>query len=67
MHDGLQEPAVWLEDYLTPVNFQRGNKITAMQCLQLQLKGSARAWLKSLPSGSINSREDLIHDFVQNF
>jgi hypothetical protein len=54
-YDGQQEPSVWLEDYLTAVRFHQGTKTTAMQCLQLQLKGSARAWLKSLRLGSIHS------------
>ena len=38
-----------------------------MQYLQLQLTGSARAWLKSLPYSTIGSKEDLVYDFVQNF
>ena len=38
-----------------------------MQCLQLQLKGSARAWLKSLPAESIGTWDDLVHSFVRNF
>jgi hypothetical protein len=29
-YDGLQEPALWLEDYLTAVRLQKGNKITTM-------------------------------------
>jgi hypothetical protein len=66
-YDGQQEPSVWLEDYLTAVRFHQGTKTTAMQCLQLQLKGSAHAWLKSLCRGSIHSWNDLVHDFIQNF
>jgi hypothetical protein len=42
-------------------------KTTAMQCLQLQLKGFACAWLKSLPASAISSWDNLIHDFVLNF
>jgi hypothetical protein len=44
---------LWLEDYLTSVRFQIGIRTTTMHCLQLQLKGSMRAWLKILPPGSI--------------
>ena len=40
---------------------------TAMQYLQLQLTGSVRAWLKSLPSSMIRSWEDLVYDFIHNF
>lgn len=31
------------------------------------LKGFARSWLMNLPSGSIDSWEDLYHQFVANF
>ena len=42
-YDSLLEPRTWLEDYLTAVRCQGGTKNTAMQYLQLQLTGSARA------------------------
>ena len=52
-YDGTQEPRTWLDDYLAAVRCHGGSKTTAMQCLQLQLKGPARTWLKSLhPSES---------------
>jgi hypothetical protein len=38
-----------------------------MQCLQLYLKDSTRAWLRGLPQGSIRSWEDLVGDSVKNF
>jgi hypothetical protein len=38
-----------------------------MQCLQLYLKDSARAWLRGLPKGSIKSWDDLVDAFVTNF
>ncbi|KAK1617433.1 hypothetical protein QYE76_022950 [Lolium multiflorum] len=38
-----------------------------MQCLQLYLKDSARAWLRGLPKGSIKSWDDLVDAFVANF
>ena len=41
-YDGLQEPRAWLDDYLTAVRFQRGDKVMAMQYIQLQLTGAAR-------------------------
>jgi hypothetical protein len=37
-----------------------------MQCLQLYLKDSARAWLRGLPKESIRSWEDLVVSFVKN-
>jgi hypothetical protein len=42
-YDGHQEPKSWLDDYLQAIVMQNGNKIAAMQCLQLNLKDSARA------------------------
>ncbi|KAK1616205.1 hypothetical protein QYE76_021722 [Lolium multiflorum] len=42
-------------------------KEPAMQCLQLYLKDSARAWLRGLPKGSIKSWDDLVDAFVANF
>ena len=42
-------------------------KNTAMKYLLLQLTGSARAWLKSLPSGTIECWNDLVVNFEQNF
>src|SRR4051794_1150178 len=38
-----------------------------MQCFQLYLKDSARAWLRSLPRGKIRSWDDLVDTFVKNF
>ena len=66
-YDGLQEPKTWLDDYLTAVRCQGGSKTTAMQSMQLQLKGSMRAWLKGLPKGSVSSWDDLVYRFVRNF
>jgi hypothetical protein len=66
-YDGLQEPQAWLEDYLTAVRFQRGNKTTAMQYIQLQLTGAARNWLNRRPRNEYSNWEDFEHDFVQNF
>ncbi|KAK1649261.1 hypothetical protein QYE76_067066 [Lolium multiflorum] len=40
---------------------------TPMQCLQLYLKDSTRAWLRGLPKGSIRSWDGLVDAFVANF
>jgi hypothetical protein len=47
-YDRTQEPKIWLEDYLTVIRVHGGTRTTTIHCLQLPLKGSARAWLKSL-------------------
>ncbi|KAK1662265.1 hypothetical protein QYE76_050424 [Lolium multiflorum] len=66
-YDGQQEPRSWIDDYLQIVILHKGNQIAAMQCLQLYLKDSARAWLRGLPKGSIRSWDDLVDAFVANF
>jgi hypothetical protein len=65
-YDGQQEPRSWIDDYLHTVVLQKENQVAAMQCLQLYLKDSARAWLRGLPKGSIRSWEDLVDAFVKN-
>jgi hypothetical protein len=66
-YDGQQEPRSWIDDYLQTVILHKGNQVVAMQCLQLYLKDSARAWLRGLPKGSIKSWDDLVDAFVKNF
>jgi hypothetical protein len=66
-YDGQQEPRSWIDDYLQTVILHKGNHVAAMQCLQLYLKDSSRAWLRGLPQGSIRSWEDLVDSFVKNF
>jgi hypothetical protein len=46
-YDGLQEPTLWLSDYLQAVQILGGTKVTAMQSLQLHLTGVARSWLNT--------------------
>ncbi|KAK1680819.1 hypothetical protein QYE76_041667 [Lolium multiflorum] len=66
-YDGQQEPRSWIDDYLQTVILHKGNQIAAMQCLQLYLKDSARAWLRGLPKGYVKSWDDLVDAFVANF
>ena len=66
-YDGLEKPEAWLEDYLTTVKFQNGDKVIAMQYIQLMLTGSARHWLKSLPRNSISSWRRFEDAFIENF
>ena len=66
-YDGTEDPKQWLDDYRVSIKCAGGNRITAMQCLQLYLKGSARAWLKSLTPDSIGSWVELKAAFVRNF
>jgi hypothetical protein len=66
-YDGQQEPRSWIDDYLQTLILHKGNQVAAMQCLQLYLKDSSRAWLRVLPKGSIRSWEDLVDTFVKKF
>ncbi|KAK1618649.1 hypothetical protein QYE76_024166 [Lolium multiflorum] len=66
-YDGQQEPRSWIDDYQRLILHKKGTRLAAMQCLQLYLKDSARAWLRGLPKGSIKSWDDLVDAFVANF
>jgi hypothetical protein len=66
-YDGLQEPTLWLSDYLQAVQILRGTRATAMQSLQLHLTGAAWSWLNTLPNNSIGSWGELESQFARNF
>jgi hypothetical protein len=66
-YDGLQEPTLWLSDYLQAVQILGGRRATAMQNLQLHLTGAARSWLNTLPNNSIGSWGELESQFARNF
>ena len=55
-YDGTEEPKAWIEDYLQNVILHKGNQIAAMQCFQLYLKDSARAWLRKIGRASWRER-----------
>jgi hypothetical protein len=42
-YEGLQEPTLWLSDYLQAVQILGGTRATTMQSLQLHLTGAARS------------------------
>ena len=66
-YDGSEEPKTWLQDHLTAVRCCNGTKVTAMQSLQLHLRGPARTWLESLPPNSIHDWSELKKTFIRNF
>jgi hypothetical protein len=66
-YDGLQEPTLWLSDYLQAVQILGGTRATTMQSLQLHLTGAARSWLNTLPNDSIGSWGELENQFARNF
>jgi hypothetical protein len=65
-YDGLQEPELWLSDYLQEVKILGGSWATTMQSLQLHLTGAARSWLGKLPDDSIGSWGELENQFTRN-
>jgi hypothetical protein len=66
-YDGLQEPKLWLSDYLQAVQILGGSRATTMQSLQLNLTGAAGSWLNTLPDDSIRSWGELENQFMINF
>jgi hypothetical protein len=66
-YDGLQEPTLWLSDYLQAVQILGETRATAMQSLQLHLTSAARSWLNTLPNDSIGSWGELENQFARNF
>src|SRR3954467_15356631 len=64
-------PNNWLVDYSTAVSIANGNKRVAMKYVPRMLQGTARTWLNSLKSRSINSWVDFtslrpqLHQHVQ--
>jgi hypothetical protein len=66
-YDGLQEPRLWLLDYLQAVQILGGTRATAMKSLELHLTGAARSWLSTLPNDSIGSWGELENQFARNF
>jgi hypothetical protein len=63
-YDGLQEPRLWLSDYLQAVQILGGTRATTMQSLQLHLTGATRSWLGMLPDDSIGSWGKLENQFT---
>ena len=57
----------WLTDYMTAVGIAGGSRHVAVRYAPLMLQGSARTWLNSLPSNSINCWEDFSSAFIHNF
>jgi hypothetical protein len=66
-YEGVQEPEVWLDEYLQTIRVQGGTKATAMRSLQLFLSRPIRSWLRKMPEGSIEHWDDLHDRFTRNF
>ena len=66
-YTGSVKPEDWLVDYSTAVNIANGNKRVTVKYVPLMLQGTARTWLNSLKSRSINSWVDFTEAFVRNF
>jgi hypothetical protein len=66
-YDELQQPELWLSDYLQAVKILGGSRETTMQSLQLHLTGASWSWLSNLHDNSIGSWSDLAKQFTSNF
>jgi len=66
-YNGTVKPEDWLTDYMVAVGIAGGNRRVAVRYAPLMLQGSARSWLNSLPSNSINCWLDFDTAFVRNF
>jgi hypothetical protein len=65
--NGLQDPQIWLDDFITAVTISGGCRDNALQLLSLHLKDNARAWLNNLAPDSIRSWEEFRQAFITNF
>ena len=66
-YNGSVKAEDWLVDYVTAVGIAGGRRRVAVRYAPLMLQGSARSWLNSLPSNSINCWKDFDDAFVCNF
>src|ERR1041384_5670746 len=66
-YNGSVKTEDWLSDYMTVVRIAGGCWRVAVLYAPLMLHGSARTWLNSLPSNSINCWEDFSSAVIHNF
>src|SRR4051812_7126896 len=64
-YNGSVKPEDWLVDYMTAVGIARDSRRVVVWYASLMLQGSARSWLNSLPSNSINCWKDFDDAFVR--
>lgn len=50
-YDGDTDPAIWISDCIFAIQVANGDDYHVVKHLPLMLKGLARAWLPTLPSG----------------
>jgi hypothetical protein len=67
-YDGKTNPSIWLEDYhLTCRVGKENDDLFIIQLIPIYLADSARAWLDHLPRNVIDSWDDLLEIFTENF
>lgn len=65
--EGEQNSELWLSDYITTVQLANGDVFHAIKYLLIMLKGSAHAWLNTLPPRSIFCWNDIQQEFLDTF
>ena len=59
--DGESYPKTWLRTYSIAVRAVNGNNDIMAAYFPVMMSRQAQNWLESLPAGSINSWQDLLH------
>lgn len=66
-YNGDTKPDHWLAGYLTAIALAGGDDLHALRCIPLQLCGSARAWLNSIPANTVYEWPDFQDVLLTNF
>ena len=61
------QPEAWVESYEMAMEMLDVDEAVCAKYFTMMLEGTARTWLKSLPTNSIGSWAELKHRFIQNF
>ena len=61
------QPEVWVESYEMAMEILDVDEAVCAKYFTMMLEGTARIWLKSLPTNSVGSWAELKHRFIQNF
>jgi hypothetical protein len=66
-YDKSVNPAEFLQIYTTSILVAGGNDAVMVNYFPVALTSTTRAWLMTLPQGSLTSSEKLCHQFTTNF
>jgi hypothetical protein len=66
-YNASMDRRTWIDNYALAMEIQNANEFVAAWYLPLMLEGSTRSWINNLPTGSINSWEEMKTIFIRNF